>query len=643
VAAIAVAVLSVVGMAVWNHSSQQQPPARTCSDTPFFPPLNGKAYYQPPALFAPLLHEPFQRTSLYLPMTDGVELAIDYYLPSRSATAKQYPTFLHLTRYRRAEKRSWWATYLSLFGEPPGEYLPVRSLQYLQTMVGSGNYALVSVDVRGTGASFGSRPVDLIDREVQDYVEVAKWVQQQPWCNGKIGTGGISYDGLTGALAAARAPPGTIQAVAFMFTPVYLMDDLLFPGGIRNIGFLNWYQTFTQASERNQPVPDPNHQLPWSYKILSWLLFDGTMPVSQQDNTRDNKFAAAIADHKKNFDMIKGCKLVSAKDSIIHKEEDTGRVYTAADLGMTPDTMAKLVENNVSVYNFAGYFDSGSVRASARLHNYMLSKGGDSKLTIGPWTHGARAAWSPNTRDTVTKSGYPIAEDVKRYMDCKLQGQCTMTEPALHYFLSGDDEWKTGSGPWPPQDGSGGTLQERTISILDAPIKTQHGRILDPKENAELITVDIDNTATSGFHSRWNLVQHILKQPVTYSYRKEQLKKTLGFQMSPFVDDFRMVGSVRLSLTMQLNPEAKDAAIFAYLDDVDTEDGTVRYITEGTILASHQRQPDSGKPIGSWNAVERSFLQEHRIPLDASNNRTFAIDFCSNPLPMSFLQGAVFD
>ena len=195
-------------------------------------------------------------------MSDGVELAVDIYLPPNYSPSinnenNGLPTFLHLTRYHRAEKRTWWASLFALFGEPATDYLPVRSLQYLQAFVGEGSYALVSVDVRGTGASFGSRPVDLIPREIQDYVEVALWVRNQPWCNGKIGTGGISYDGIAGALMAAASPPQTIQAVAMMFAPGDIFEDIAIPGGIMNTGFLEWYSEFTRASERNVAVNDP--------------------------------------------------------------------------------------------------------------------------------------------------------------------------------------------------------------------------------------------------------------------------------------------------------------------------------------------------------------------------------------------------
>jgi putative CocE/NonD family hydrolase len=48
-------------------------------------------------------------------------------------------------------------------------------------------YALVVVDVRGTGASFGCRDSFRSPAERQDYAEVIEWVAAQDWCDGRLG------------------------------------------------------------------------------------------------------------------------------------------------------------------------------------------------------------------------------------------------------------------------------------------------------------------------------------------------------------------------------------------------------------------------------------------------------------------------
>ena len=48
-------------------------------------------------------------------------------------------------------------------------------------------FALVVADARGTGASFGSRTMELGPREIADYGELIDWVAAQPWSNGRVG------------------------------------------------------------------------------------------------------------------------------------------------------------------------------------------------------------------------------------------------------------------------------------------------------------------------------------------------------------------------------------------------------------------------------------------------------------------------
>eukprot|EP00040_Diaphanoeca_grandis_P025260 m.139715 g.139715 ORF g.139715 m.139715 type:complete len:329 (-) comp30074_c0_seq1:1429-2415(-) len=130
-----------------------------------------------PEIGSPLFRQPEQRFSLYVPMSDGVELAVDVYLPFKYNTTKEaggLPTFLHLTRYHRADFRSWITRYLTIYGyaPTPHSHFPTRGLRYLNELIPAG-YAYVVVDVRGTGASFGSRPIDLSNREVADFLEIS--------------------------------------------------------------------------------------------------------------------------------------------------------------------------------------------------------------------------------------------------------------------------------------------------------------------------------------------------------------------------------------------------------------------------------------------------------------------------------------
>jgi hypothetical protein len=51
--------------------------------------------------------------------------------------------------------------------------------------------AVVSMDIRGSGASFGVNRGPWLPEETQDSLELCDWIVQQPWSNGRIGTWGI--------------------------------------------------------------------------------------------------------------------------------------------------------------------------------------------------------------------------------------------------------------------------------------------------------------------------------------------------------------------------------------------------------------------------------------------------------------------
>lgn len=114
-------------------------------------------------------------------------------------------------------------------------------------------YAVVTVDVRGTGAS-GSTWDSFGPAEQRDGARVVRWVRNQPWSNGRVGLTGPSYMAITQLYTAAQRPKG-LRAI---FPIVPLGDgyrDIVFSGGQINIAFIPlWLGLVTAGSI----VPSPN-------------------------------------------------------------------------------------------------------------------------------------------------------------------------------------------------------------------------------------------------------------------------------------------------------------------------------------------------------------------------------------------------
>ena len=122
-------------------------------------------------------------------MRDGVELATDIYLPVKAGKplATRAPTILERTPYGKSSKTLRHAS------------------TEIANLYASHGYAVVFQDCRGRGNSQGEYVKYLSDG--LDGFDCCAWIVEQPWCNGKIGTQGLSYGAhTTTALACVNAP-----------------------------------------------------------------------------------------------------------------------------------------------------------------------------------------------------------------------------------------------------------------------------------------------------------------------------------------------------------------------------------------------------------------------------------------------------
>ena len=89
-------------------------------------------------------------------MRDGVRITVDVWLPEGIESGTRLPTMIRATRYWRAR---------GLVDAPIGSD---SNFDEAERWNGAG-YALVLVDARGSGASFGIRRFELAEDEVRDY------------------------------------------------------------------------------------------------------------------------------------------------------------------------------------------------------------------------------------------------------------------------------------------------------------------------------------------------------------------------------------------------------------------------------------------------------------------------------------------
>lgn len=138
--------------------------------------------------------------NIMVPMRDGVHLATDIYLPKQS-DATMWPVVIERTPYNKsAHSRS----EIQLDGKK------ISRQEMAEAFTQRGMVAIFQ-DCRGRYRSEGE--FIKYTREGEDGFDTYQWIMQQPWCNGKIGSHGLSYAAHTQLAAACLNPPGLTTMV----------------------------------------------------------------------------------------------------------------------------------------------------------------------------------------------------------------------------------------------------------------------------------------------------------------------------------------------------------------------------------------------------------------------------------------------
>ncbi len=157
-------------------------------------------------------------SNVMVPMRDGVLLATDIYLPSSADST--WPVIMERTPYNKAGPSR---SEVSLTDPSPRSRADVA-----RAFAGQG-FAVVMQDCRGRFGSGGVFTKYL--SEAEDGVDTLAWLVQQSWCNGRVGTMGLSYGAHTQSALACLNPPGL--ACMFMDSGGF---SSAFHGGIRRGG-----------------------------------------------------------------------------------------------------------------------------------------------------------------------------------------------------------------------------------------------------------------------------------------------------------------------------------------------------------------------------------------------------------------------
>ncbi|MDA1263687.1 MAG: CocE/NonD family hydrolase [Planctomycetota bacterium] len=481
--------------------------------------------------YSAAVYDGWTTESRYVAMRDGVRLAVDITRPTKAGELNTEPVPLVWTHSRYHRNPS---ALMKLFN-PEAEDRKLSSVDVdpgLQNLVRHG-YAVASVGVRGSGASFGTFSGLFNEDETKDAAELCAWFAGQEWCDGNIGMFGGSYLGITQYMAASQHPTG-LKAI-FPDVAAFDLYDLLYPGGVFREDLMRHWDLLTDQLDAEILAP----------------------PV---DGDEDAKLRTqAIAEHANNWQVLDGYRSAPYRDHRV-----PGLDWSKH--GPAP-LLDRINSSGVAIYHTNGWFDVFALDTCLWFVNYA----GPQRVIMGDWSHAqmSRQRFSVN------------AVEQHRWFDRWLKGIENGVDegPRMQYALHvapGELEWRS-TDQWPPLGvvdvvyafGAGGKLSTGSVEA------GSEGYAIDPD-------------ATTGTASRWDNAVGAAPGGMSYSSAvlAERAERALCWTGEPMGRDLVFVGHPQV--TLHLEASAGDADLVVVLEELDAQ-GNAHYLTEGVLRASHHR------------------------------------------------------
>ena len=557
-------------------------------------------------------------------MRDGVRLATDVYRPAGTdgkLTGGTLPVILERTPYGKVERSR---SEIEVGMDGP------RTRSEVATYFVRAGYVVIFQDCRGRYNSEGEFTKYL--SEGPDGFDTMEWIVAQPWCNGQIGTMGLSYAAHTQAALACLNPPGLACMV---------MDSGGFASayrcGIRHGGAFELKQAtwaYRSAKESLAAKSDPKvlaaleaedihdwfRRMPWS---------EGNSPVRHVP-----EYEEYLLDQwrRGSFD----------------EEWKTVGIYMEGHYDSFPEVPVVLMSSWYDVYvpstldNYAGL---------ARLEGRPMH------LLMGPWLHGNRnttfagdTSFGPNA--TIGGNVTPSWLEFRRHwFDRWLKGITPASEePRVRLFLMGGGSGRrTAEGlldhggnwisaaDWPLPAARTESYYLHADGTLDTAAPIGEAGVLSYDFDPDNPVPTIGGALTSGapifegggfdqreearFFGSTNIGHDLAERP-----------DVLSFVTEPLAEDMAVIGPI--SVDLWVSSDAPDTDFTAKLVDVyppseDYPEGFALILSDGIFRCRYRNSWEKPELIGSTEpfritiepfATANLFKAGHRLRLDISSS-----------------------
>ena len=482
---------------------------------------------------------------LMVEMRDGVKLATDIYRPAENGKAveKKFPVILLRTPYNKENSARRAEVYV-----PHG-------------------YVVVLQDVRGRYKSEGHWVAQR--EEPNDGYDTAKWIGEQSWCDGGIGTIGTSYEGATQhAMAIGNAPH--LKAMV----PRNAMSDYGRYGvrhnGAFELRFMNWLVTLGNAAGS----PD-------AFAAATRAATDpSAVKALMEMGTQVNQYVKSLPFRPGTTPL----KFAPDYESWLVEAMSHGD-YDAFWRDSGASVVDHLAEyEDVPEYHTTGWYDSwGTQVANLNFVELRRTKKSLQRLIVGPWVHSSENLSYAGEAQFTEDAALDLAAFHLRWFDhfLKAVNNGVDREPPVRiYVMGGGDAHKTQEGrvfvgghwrdeqewplartqPTPYYLHAGGLLSEKLGE--DTPVTY----VFDPKNPVPTIGGNISSAGTLMFPGAADQRCRQDFWMCTDTRPLSARNDVLVFQTAPLPRDMEVTG--RLIVKLWASSNALDTDFTAKLVDV---------------------------------------------------------------------------
>lgn len=552
-----------------------------------------------------------------VPMRDGIRLATDIFFPE-DASGGPWPVILERTPYDKRVPRAneYTVAHPEVFGR--------EELVKFFTEVG---FVVIFQDCRGRYGSEGH--FVKYRSEAEDGFDTIAWIAEQPWCDGQVGTMGLSYSAHTQLAAACLNPP----ALAAMICDCGGFSNA-YQGGIRYGGALEM------------------KQVTWAYRhaLRSRAAADNPAIKSALE-------AADLREWIKRMPWKRGYSPLSPTPDYENFLFEQWEHSKFDDYWKIPALYAKGWYHQmraVPSVHLSGWYDPYAVSAVENF-NGLHEAGHDVSLILGPWTHGNRSSSFAGDVDFGDEATFEAAlgmDFVRFRIDLfrhHFKSSASPLASRVNYFVMGGGDGRRNelgrlnhggrwhfSEHWPPEQSTPVELYlgpKGSLSVEPAAIDSVERYIFDPEDPVPTIGGPITSGAPLMFGGAFD--QRGTSDAVGAKAGELPVASrpdVLVFETAPLETAVTLVGNVTVTLFVSSNRPTTDFTaklVDVYPPNEGHPDGYAMNLTDGILRACYRDGFEEARPMPPGEVVEliirlyptaNRFETGHRIRLEISSS-----------------------